>query len=364
MEFGLSEDQRLLEDSVRRMLEARVPMDVVREAAQGETGFDAAVWAALAELGALGVLIPEEFGGSGLSFFDAMLIAEQLGRVAAPAPFLGTAIMAATALIEGGTDAQKRELLPKIAAGELKVGVAVGEALQARDGAGIRLEAGALNGTALSAVDGLAADAYLVAAGGDTLALVPRDATGLDVTAMTTLDRTRGFAELKLNDVRTNALIGAPGQAADIVRRVINAGRIALAADMLGAEAVMIERAVAYSLERKQFNRPIGSFQAIKHACAEMVADLEPARALVWYAAHAHDNAPDEAAVMACHAKAHLGEIGRSIANNATLAHGGMGFTDLMGLHYWFKRIHVDRALLGGPERLRHEAAVLQGWAA
>jgi alkylation response protein AidB-like acyl-CoA dehydrogenase len=319
---------------------------------------------ALTQAGFLAALIPEEFGGSGLGFFEAALIAQALGRVAAPAPFLGTAIMAATALLEGGTDAQKREWLPRIAAGDLKIGVALSEAVQARDGAGVTFAGGTLTGTALGVIDGLSADLFLVAAGPATLALVPRDAPGVTVAPMTTLDKTRGIAELALADVKTNALIGAPGGAGECVRRVIDAGRVALAADMLGAEAVMIERAVAYSLERKQFNRPIGSFQAIKHACAEMVADLEPARALVWYAAHAHDNAPDEAAVMACHAKAHLGEIGRSIANNATLAHGGMGFTDLMGLHYWFKRIHVDRALLGGPERLRHEAAVLQGWAA
>ena len=364
MEFGLSEDQRILEESVRRTLEDAVPLDTVREVAQAGTGFDPDIWSALTELGATGVLIPEEFGGSGLTFFDAALIGQALGRVVAPTPFLGTAIMAATALLESGTEAQRAEFLPRIASGEIKIGIAATETIQARDGAGVTFSGGALNGSALSVVDGLSADLTLVAAGRDTLALVPRDAPGLETSPMTTLDRTRGIAELRLTDVRTNALIGGPGNAARAIRRMIDAGRVALAADMLGAQEVMIEKAVAYSLERKQFNRVIGSFQAVKHACAEMAADLEPARALVWYAAHAQDHVPDEASLMACHAKAHLGEIGRSIANSATLVHGGMGFTDLMGLHYWFKRVHVDRALLGGPERLRHEAAVLQGWAA
>lgn len=364
MEFGLSEDQRILEDSVRRTLENAVPLDKVRQAAQSGTGDDPEVWSALTELDATGVLIPEEYGGSGLTFFDAALIAEALGRVCAPAPFLGTAIMAATALLEAGTDAQKREFLPRIASGELKIGIAVSETIQARDGAGVTFSGGALNGSALFVLDGLSADLTLIAAGRDTLALVPRDAPGLERRPMMTLDKTRGLTELRLTDVRTNALIGGPGGAGRAIRRMIDAGRAALAADMLGAQEVMIERAVAYALERKQFNRAVGSFQAVKHACAEMAADLEPARALVWYAAYAQDHAPEEASLMACHAKAHAGEIGRSIANNATLVHGGMGFTELMGLHYWFKRVHVDRALLGGPERLRHEAAVLQGWAA
>lgn len=364
MEFGLSEDQRILEDSVRRALEDAVPLDKVRQAAQSGTGDDPAVWSALTELGATGVLIPEEYGGAGLTFFDAALIAQALGRVCAPAPFLGTAIMATTALLEAGTDAQKREFLPRIASGELKIGVAVTETIQARDGAGVSVSRGALNGSALFVLDGLSADFFLVAASRDTLALVPRDAPGLQTMLMTTLDKTRGLAELRLTDVRTNALIGGPEGAGRAIRRMIDAGRAALAADMLGAQEVMIERAVAYALERKQFNRVVGSFQAVKHACAEMAADLEPARALVWYAAYAQDHAPDEASLMACHAKAHLSEIGRAVANNATLVHGGMGFTELMGLHYWFKRVHVDRALLGGPERLRYEAAVLQGWAA
>jgi alkylation response protein AidB-like acyl-CoA dehydrogenase len=124
----------------------------------------------------------------------------------------------------------------------------------------------------------------------------------------------------------------------------------------------MIEKAVAYAKERKQFGRPVGSFQAVKHLCAEMVAELEPARALVWYAGYSFDRSPAEARSLAAHAKAHLSEAGRFVARTATEVHGGMGFTDLLGLHYWFKRIGIDRQLLGGPERVRHDAALSQGW--
>jgi len=137
-----------------------------------------------------------------------------------------------------------------------------------------------------------------------------------------------------------------------------------LAADTLGAGWHMIDQAVAYAKERKQFDRVIGSFQAVKHMCAEMAAELEPCRSLVWYAAHAFDAIPADAALTAAHAKAHTSEIGRFVARTATEVHGGMGMTDLLGLHYWFKRIGLNRQLLGGPERVRDLAAAMQGFAA
>jgi len=155
-----------------------------------------------------------------------------------------------------------------------------------------------------------------------------------------------------------------PGGGGRTTRRIIDAGRIMLAADILGAGTAMIEQAVAYAGTRVQFGRPIGSFQAVKHMCAEMAAALEPCRSLVWYAAHAFDHAPDESTLMACHAKSHLSEVGRFVARTSTEVHGGMGFTDLAGLHYWFKRIGLDRQLLGGPELVRNEAARVQGWIA
>src|SRR5262249_44772679 len=131
-----------------------------------------------------------------------------------------------------------------------------------------------------------------------------------------------------------------------------------------GAGGRMIGMATAYAKQRKQFGRAIGSFQAVKHMCAEMAAELEPGRALMWYAAHAQDHLPEEGSLMAAHAKAYLTEIGRFVARTAVEVHGGIGITDLLGLHYWFKRMGVNRQLLGAPERLREEAARLQGLAA
>ena len=142
---------------------------------------------------------------------------------------------------------------------------------------------------------------------------------------------------------------------------MLDAGRVALAAETLGAAQSMLDGAVAYAGQRRQFGRAIASFQAVKHACAEMAAALEPCRALVWYAAHAQDAPEPEARMLAAQAKAHLDEVGREVARGATEVYGGMGFTELLGLPAWFRRIMANRQLLGGPERCRDDAALAQG---
>ena len=147
-------------------------------------------------------------------------------------------------------------------------------------------------------------------------------------------------------------------------RRVLDAGRVVLAAETLGAAQSMLDQAVAYAGQRRQFGRIIASFQGVKHACAEMAAWLEPCRAFVWYAAHVQDGPDEEARTLAAQVKAHLDEVGRDVARHATEVHGGMGFTELLGLPFWFKRITANRQLLGGPERCREEAAAAQSRAA
>jgi alkylation response protein AidB-like acyl-CoA dehydrogenase len=199
---------------------------------------------------------------------------------------------------------------------------------------------------------------YLVADENHALYLVEADASGLKRQSLTTIDKTRQVGELVFDNVPADMLPGSSDP--DVCRRIIDAGRIVLAADTLGAAQTMVARAVAYSKERVQFGRAIGSFQAVKHMCAEMAAGLEPCRAMVWYAAYAFDQIPDEARLTVCHAKAHLSEVAKFVARTATEVHGGVGFTAELGLHLWFKRIGANRQLLGGPERLREEAAQLQ----
>lgn len=363
MEFGLSEDQRLLQESIGRTLEKVSPLERVRKAADEHAAYAGDVWQALAGLGVAGMLIAEEHGGMGMGLLDAALASEMLGRHVAPAPFVATAIMAPLALAGAGSKAQQAAWLPKLASGIAIAGVAVSErAAGAREGAGVAASGGRLTGTALFALDAAGADIFIVADKTGGLHLVKGDAKGLTRVALTSIDLTRPLGELRFDNVEAEPLNA--GDAGAALKRMIDAGRVMLAADTLGAGWAMIEKAVAYAGERKQFGRVIGSFQAVKHMCAEMAAELEPCRSLVWYAAHAFDTMPDEASLMAAHAKALTSETGRFVARTATEVHGGMGFTDLVGLHYWFKRIGLNRQLLGSPERVRHEAAVMQGWAA
>ncbi len=183
------------------------------------------------------------------------------------------------------------------------------------------------------------------------------DAPEVERTPLTTVDKTRSTCEL----VFAGAAAELISDDEEIYNRTLDMGRVMQAADTLGAAQSMLDQSVAYAKERKQFNRVIGSFQAVKHMCADMAADLEPCRSMIWYAAHAMDDVPEEVRLVACHTKAHLSEVGKSVSKTATEVHGGMGFTDLVGLHYWFKRIGANRQLLGSPELLREAAAQLQG---
>jgi alkylation response protein AidB-like acyl-CoA dehydrogenase len=180
------------------------------------------------------------------------------------------------------------------------------------------------------------------------------------------IDQTRSLATVRLHDVvvSEDATLVENEACERAVRQMIARFAHALAADAAGGSARVVEISADYARERVQFGRPIGSFQAVKHLCAEMIAELEPARSLLWYAAHAFDALPDEAPLLACHLLAHVSEIGREIASTATQVHGGIGWTDEQNLHFWFKRIAVARHLLGGPELLRERAAALQDLAA
>ncbi len=359
MDFGLSEDQLLLEQTLRGFLAEQVPIERVRELREKDCPNDRAIWGALAELGVTGVLIPEAQGGSGLGLLDAALVSQALGHAVTPTPFLASSVMAPIALAEVGGSAAEA-WLAGIARGDLVVGVAATEIFSVREGAGVRAGDGELSGKAMMAIDAYGADFVLVALDCETLAVVKTDARGLEITSLRTVDATRCTAELVLDGVTPEAVFASAGAA---IARMLDAGRIALAADVLGACDSMLEQAVAYAKQRRQFDRLIGSFQAVKHMCAEMVAEIEPARSLLWYAAHSFDAIPDEAPQMACHVLAHLSEIARDIASVSTQVHGGIGWTDEQNLHFWFKRIANARHLLGGPEYLRNRAAELQGFA-
>ena len=360
MDFALTQDQKMMQESLVRTLEQASSLDRVRRFAGDLHDKGGDVWQALVEFGLAGIVVPEEHGGLGLSMLDAALASEALGAAVAPVPFMGV-VLGPIALLRGGTAEQQAQWLPKLASGAVMAAAAISEPIAgARDGAGVTAKAGKLTGKALFVPGGMAAGLLIVADTAGGLHLVRGDAAGLTRTLMPGIDETRRLAELAFDNAPAEPLSGGP----ELLAALRDAGWVLVAADSLGAAQVMVDKAVAYAKERRQFDRVIGSFQAVKHLCAEMAAELEPCRALVWYAAYAFDAKPAEASLMAAHAKALTSEVGRFVARTSTEVHGGMGITDLLGLHFWFKRLGLNRQLLGGPERVREIAARLQGLAA
>jgi alkylation response protein AidB-like acyl-CoA dehydrogenase len=343
MEFALSEEQRLFADSLHDLLRDRVPIDALRHHAETGSGFDAGLWESLVELGLPGLLVPERFGGAGLSVLDAAVAAEVLGGAAAFAPFAGSIVMATLAFLHGANEELQDAWLPRIATGEARFGVGV-----------------SLNGNRATAMIDAGAPTHLLVYRPDGHAVVVA-AEHASLEMHRSIDRTRPVTDVTFDSTRATVL-DAANDPISAMHRVLDAGRVVLAADTLGAAQHMFDEALAFVKQRTQFNRMIGSFQAVKHQFADMVTMLEPCRAMVWYAAYAQDALPDEARLTALQTKAHLGDVGRDIARMATEAHGGMGFTDLLGLHYWFKRISFNRQMLGSPESCREEAARVQGW--
>ncbi len=324
MDFALTADQRLMQTSIAGVLDRVSPLTRVRAFSEANEPVAGDVWRALAGLGVPGLLLAEGLGGLGLTLLDAALVAEILGAHAAPSPFLGGAILAPLAIAQAGSEAQREAWAPKLAAGEIVAGVAVHEAIAgARDGAGVTAGDRRLTGQSLFAVDAVGADILIVADVAGGLHLVDPKARGVEVIPLTTIDNTRRFAEVRLESVAAEPLAAASGAAT--LRRLRDAAYVMLAADMLGASQTLLDEAVAYAKERRH---------------------------------------PAEAPLMAAHAKAHLSEVSRFVARTSTEVHGGTGFTDLAGLHFWFKRVGVDRQLFGGPEQVRALAAEIQGLAA
>jgi alkylation response protein AidB-like acyl-CoA dehydrogenase len=360
MDFDLSLEQRQFDDSLRSFLTDHLPISRLRVVAETGDGFDRDLWQGLAELGLFGLLVPERFGGAGLQMLDAVVAAEALGHAAAPAPFLGVA-MATLALMLSGTEAQQAEYLPQIANGSARFAVAFAGLAGQTGAARASLENAHLSGRIDAVADAGKPTHLLVYLPDGSAAVTVANAASVSMTMHRSVDRTRPLTDIVFDNVAAEPLNAANDKLA-ATRRVLDAGRVLLAADTLGAAQNMLDSAVAYARERVQFGRVIGSFQGVKYMLADCVTMLEPCRGLVWYAAHAQDALPEEARLTALHAKAHLGDVGREVARITTEVHGGMGFTDLLGLHYWFKRISFNRQVLGSTEGCREEAAQVQGW--
>jgi len=360
MYFGLSEEQTFFQDNVKKFLEDQAPLDVIRKITAGEDAdIQKEIQQGLINLGLNALLIPEEYGGLELDLLFAAAVSEGLGSGIAPVSFTGSYVMAPLAIMHGGSDLQKETYLPKISSNKIKFGIGLSEYIGARDDAGLTINKNKANGKALFILDGDNATHFILANKEGTMFVVDAVDPGVEIIKLTSVDKTRSYIEILLKDATIEVLENTVNNNNSIIK-TIDAGRIMLAADSVGAAQVMIDKSVEYAKERKQFGRVIGSFQAVKHMCAEMTAELEPCYAIVWHAAHCFDYIPEEARLLACQSKSHTSEVTKMVAKKATEVHGGMGFTDLLGLHYWFKRIGMNRQLLGSPELVRDEAGKIQ----
>jgi alkylation response protein AidB-like acyl-CoA dehydrogenase len=357
MNFDLSEEQQLLQQATQRFLESECPPAYLRNLFESDTGFDTALWKAMAEIGIAGLHVEEKYGGGGLELFDLALVAEVLGYAAAPGPFLGHAL-ASMAVQLAGSEAQKKAWLPRLASGDAIGTLAFAEvnaAWQPREWRLCATTTG-LTGSKAHVPYASIADLIVVGVEGGGLMLVEKGAAGLEIHPTPGVDRSRRIDRIDFHETPGEAL---PCGAASRVR---DAGLVLLAADAFGCGARLLEMSVEYAKTREQFGVTIGHFQALKHQLAKMALALEPSRGLFWYAAHAFDRIPEEAERAAAIAKAHISDRVVQIARDCVEVHGGIGFTWECDVQFWFKRAMFNRAFFGTPAVHRERAARLAGW--
>ena len=357
VDFALTEAQDMLRQTTRQFLADRVPQDVVRDISETGEGFDKKLWQAGAELGWHGLAIPEEYGGAGYTFAELSIVLEELGRALFPGPFLPTVVMAADAILSSGTEEQKQAHLPAIAMGQHTVAVALSEGPNAVGVEDISMTAElsgdgwVLSGRKTNVVFGQTADTFLVAArsaGGTSLFLVPSDTAGVTVEVVPTMDATTKQATVAFADVLVapGGLLGIEGGADPVVERMLRLAGVALALDQIGGAQWCLETAVEHGKTRFQFGRAIGSFQAIKHRCADMLVAVEHARSTAYHAARVTDH-PDELSIAAPLAKSMCSDAYLQAAGETIQILGGTGFTWEHDLHLYFKRAKSSALMFG-----------------
>jgi len=358
MNFDLSEEQHLLQETVKLFVEKECPPARLREIFDGDEGHDPALWKGLAEMGVAGLALPEEYGGAGLEMLDLALVAEALGYGALPGPFFNHAV-GALAISLGGSPAQKERWLPALAKGEAIATCALAEEGGGWQPADWALACGAtLSGVKCHVPFASLADVVVVGVAGGGLALVEAAAGGLACEPVDVADRTRRLELLRLEEAPCELL----PEGASVSEQVRDLALVLLAADAFGGASRCVEMSVEYAKIREQFGVPIAQFQAVKHQLANLALEVEPSRGLYWYAAHALDHVRDEAPRTAAIAKAHITDRFMQVARDSVELHGGIGFTWECDLQIWFKRAMFDRAFLGNPGVHRARAAAMADW--
>lgn len=358
MNFLLSDEQREMQHSVERYFVEQCDSQRLHRAFDDSTDHDADLWKGLCDLGVLGITVPESFGGMGLELIDLALVAEALGRVAAPVPFLGH-VLATMAIAQSGNTSQRERWLPVLATGEVLATVGFAESSQDWQPEQWTTdvgEAAQISGVKSFVPAAAAADLIVVGLSGGRFAVVQRNAQGVEVGEQDGIDRTRPFGRVTFD--RTPAeLLAEPSGA-----RIRDAALVLLSADAFGGASRCVEMAVDYAKTRKQFGTAIGRFQGLKHQIVNTAIEVEPARALYWYAAHAWDHLTEHASQSAALAKAHLTDRYLQAARDTVEAHGGIGYTWEFDLQILFKRAMFDYSWMGSPTLHRERIATLAGW--
>ena len=364
MNFAFSEEQEELRRTVRQFLEAKSPETEVRRLMETAEGYDTSVWKQMGqELGLQGLAIPEEYGGQGFTFIELGIVLEEMGRVLLCAPYFSSVVLAADAIMNVGTDDQKQALLPGIASGDTIATLAFTEPSGKWDAAGITMEANenvggefTLSGEKMFVLDGFTADTIVVVArlegttGTDGIMFftVAGDAEGLTRTPLQTMDTTRKQAKLEFDNVVASPL-GSTQDGLAAFSKTLDQAAVALANEMMGGAQRVLEMSVEYAKVRVQFGRPIGSFQAIKHKCADMLLEVESGKSAAYYASWAAAEDNDELPSVASLAKAYCSEAYFHAAAENIQIHGGIGFTWEHDAHLYFKRAKSSELMLGDP---------------
>ncbi len=365
--FLRSEEQAMLANTLRDMLGDMVDMDAVRDASLTTAAIDRDVWKAIAEMGLVGLTLPSAYGGADSTFTDLAVVFEELGRHVVPVPLLSS-VMASAAIEKGGTEAQKSEFLPSIASGSSVATVAFFEdAHGSPDDVRTSATPGAggwrIAGRKRFVTDAIHASLFVVSAHTDDgidVFIVPAGTEGVTVTEVPALDATRPLGELVIDATvpSNHRLTGADGS--EIVHRACDVGVVAIAQEQVGGASRCLEMSVEYAKSRYQFGRAIGSFQAVKHRCADMLVALEHARSVAWHAGATLDD-PGEAAIMVPLAKSVCSDAFLKIAGDTIQIHGGIGFTWEHDAHLYFKRAKADSLLLGSVGSYRDRLAETLG---
>jgi alkylation response protein AidB-like acyl-CoA dehydrogenase len=356
MNFDFSDEQKQLRDQARKFLAEKCPPRAVRAIIDGKAPYDRDLWKGLAEMGFLGVAIPESHGGTGAGYLELCVIAEEMGRALAPVPFSSTVYLAAEAILLAGSEAQKQKWLPLVASGEAIGTLALFEGKGNPSPQAIRLAAsgGHLNGVKKPVPDGAIADFAIVAArtgssGRETdisLFLVDMKADGVVAKALTNIDLSREQAELSFNNCRAEPL-GSPGEGWSVISQVLDRAAVLIAFEQVGGADRALEMGRDYALDRIAFGRPIGSFQAIKHMLADMYVSATLARSNCYYGAWALSTNASELGEAAAAARISATQAFQHCAKNNIQVHGGMGFTWEFDCHLYYRRANATALALG-----------------